>query len=206
MPYTVLVSALAAIVSAAIALFGLHSWTALKVAPVIGTSFGLLYAISTLRRFGLPLSSTLEDYRRIAGISDVPKIYFWSALRICLIVSCIELPAIMLGQQIALTISATGSVVVLCVTILQSWRLTNSPVKLDVFQLAGGVGCLVIFGWMTFVIVTEARPWEQAEAVSWIVLTKMIFAINGVAAILSAVFFSFPLSLFSPFLCLLSRH
>jgi len=197
MPYTVLVSALGAIVSAAIALFGLHSWAALKVAPVIGASFGLLYAISTLRRFDLPLSSTLEDYRSVAGMSDVPKLYFWSALRIGLIAACVELPTIMLGQQIALTISATGSVVVLCATILCSWRLTNSPVRLDVFQLAGGIGCLVIFGWMTFVIVTEARPWDQAEAVPWIVVAKMIFAINGVAAILSAVLACFALAILS---------
>jgi hypothetical protein len=205
MPFTVLVSALGAIVSAAIAMFGLHSWTALKVAPVIGASFGLLYAISELRRLDLPLSSTLEDYRSIAGIGDAPKLYFWSALRIGLIATCIELPAIMLGQQIALMLSAVGCVVVLCVTIVCSWRLTNLPVKLDVFQMAGGVGCLVIFGWMTFVIVTEARPWEQAETIPWIALTKMIFVINGVAATLSAVLACFALAILSSVSRLLAR-
>jgi hypothetical protein len=205
MRYTVLVSVLGAIISAALALFGLHSWTALKFAPVIGASLGLLYATFGLRRYNLPLDASLEDYRNAAGISDVPKLHFWFAIRVGLILTCVELPSIMLGQQIALAVSAMGCVVVVCVTILCSWRQTNSPVKLDVFQFSGEIGCLAIFGWMTFVVATESRPWELAQPIPWDVLAKMIFAINGVVAILSAVLACFALAAFSSFDRFLAR-
>jgi hypothetical protein len=197
MPYTVLVSALGAIVSAAIALFGLHSWAALKVAPFIGALLGLLYAISSLRWHNLPLSSTLEAYRRAAGISEAPKVYFKSALGIGLIVACIELPGIMFGQEIALAICIAGCAVVLCATIYRSWRLTNSPVRLDAFQIAGGIGCLVIFGWMGYVFATETWPRTLDQTIPWIDLAKMIFALNGVAALLSAVIACFALAVVS---------
>ncbi|MCC8978182.1 hypothetical protein [Bradyrhizobium acaciae] len=197
MPYAVLVSVLGAIVSAAIALFGFRSWAALTVAPIIGGPLGLLFAIFSLRRHDLPLRSTLEAYRSAAGVSEALERYLKSALSVGLIVACIELPSIMLGQDTALTICVAGCTIVLGGTIYRSWRLTNSPVRLDVFQVAGGIGCLVIFGWMGYVFTTEIRPWTFDRTIPLIDLAKIIFVLNGVAALLSAVLACFALAIAS---------
>ena len=195
MPYAVLVSALGAIVSTAIALFGLQSWTALKVAPIVGALLGLLFAILSLRRYDLPLSSKLEAYRSAAGVSETPMPYLSSALGVGLIVSLIELPSIMFGQDVTLPICVVGWVVVLGGTVYRSWRLNGPPGRLDVFQITGGIACLVIFGWIMYVFAVEIRPGMQT--VSLIHLAKVIFILNGFAAFVSAVLSYFGLAIVS---------
>ena len=83
MPYAVLVTALGAITSTAIAMFVLHSWPATKIAPLIGAILGLAIGISTLRLRGLPLAATLEEYRAARG-GDSAKEAIRQCLRIAL--------------------------------------------------------------------------------------------------------------------------
>lgn len=195
MPYTANVSALGAIVAALIGLFGFRTSTALMIAPFIGAPLGFIFAILSLRRYGLPLNSKLEDYRSAAGIEgEAPKAYLNAALGVALIVVLIELPAIMLGLDAVLVVCAAGCVVVFGGTIYRSWRLTNAPVRLDIFQIAGGTGCLAIFGSIVYVFTTEI---ELNQTISKIDLVKLIFVINGIAALLSAVLACFALAIAS---------
>lgn len=195
MSYKANVSALGAIVAALIGLFGFRTSTALMIAPLIGAPLGLIFAIVSLRRYGLPLNSKLEAYRSAAGIvAEAPKAYLNAALGVALIVVLVELPSIMLGQDTVLVVCAAGCIVVFGGTIYRSWHLTNTPVRLDIFQIAGGTGCLAIFGSIVYVFTTEI---ELNQTISKIDLVKLIFVINGIAAILSAVPVCFALAIAS---------
>lgn len=182
MPYAVLVSALGAIVAAAIAMLGMQSWTAFKVAPFLGALLGLFFAIFSLRRHQLPLGATVKTYRGVAGITEAPQGYLSPALGTGLIVACIELPSIMLGQETALVVWSAGLPLVLGVTIYCCWRLTHSPIRLDVFQIAGGIGVLTIFGAMLYPFLTSALD----HSISPIDLAKLIVILNLIAALSSA--------------------
>jgi hypothetical protein len=117
-------------------------------------------------------------------VSEAPKTYLNAASGVALIVVLVELPSIMLGQETVLVVCAAGCIVVLGGTIYCSWRLTKSPVRLDIFQIAGGTGCLAMFGSIAFFLVTEA---ELTQTIPMIGLAKLIFVINGFSAVLSAV-------------------
>lgn len=195
MPYAILVSALGAIVSTAIALFGLHSLAALKTAPIIGALLGLLFAILSLRRYELPLNSTFEDYRSVAGVVDTPKLHLNVALGVGLIVSLIELPTVMLGQDITLPICVIGWVVVLGGTVYRSCRFNGSTGRLDVFQITGGVAFLVISGWIMYTFAEEIKPGMQIIPIGH--LARVIFVLNGFAAFISAVLSFFGLAIVS---------
>jgi hypothetical protein len=195
MPYAVLVSALGAIISTAIALFGLHSLAALKFAPVAGALVGFLFAIFSLRLNDLPLRSTLEDYRSLAGVSQDQRRYLNSALRVGLIVSFIELPSVLLRQDVTLPICVVGWLGVLGGTLYQGWRVSGPPGKLDVFQIIGGIACLLIFGSLMYVFALEIRPGLQNLSILYLV--RVIFILNGFAAFVSAVLALFGLAIAS---------
>ncbi len=194
MPYVILVSALGAIVATAIALFGLHSWTALKIAPFLGALLGLFFGIISLRRYQLPFDSSVESYRCAAGVGET-TVNLNSALGVGLIVSLIELPSVLLGQDIALLICMAGWVCVLGGTVYRSWRSGAYPIRLDVFQITGGIACLAIFGWIMYAFAVEMRPGMQA--MSWVHLAKAIFLLNAVAALVSAILSCFAIAITS---------
>jgi hypothetical protein len=182
MPFAVLVSALGAIVAAAFAMFALHSWVAFKAAAVIGASLGFLLAILSLRWAGLPLSSTLETYRSAVGVRGTPN--FKLALNVAVIVSLAELPAALLGWNFTRALCEAGWLFVLGSTLYLNFRFAPHSIKLDIFQIVGGIGLLLIFG--SFMYAFIVAPVE-AKAVSLFDLAKMIFIFNGCAAMLSAV-------------------
>ena len=184
MPYAVLVSALGAIVGAAIALIGFHTWTALQVATIVGALSGYLLAAFSLRRHSLPLNSTLDDYRGIAGVTRMPRQYFYAAYGVGLTVAFVELPSIMFGQNVVLVICAAGCVAIFAGTLYRSWRLTNSPVKLDIFHIVGGTSLLGIFGSIGYGLATAAQPSQNIPPIE---LARMIFVVNAIAAMLSAI-------------------
>jgi hypothetical protein len=161
MPFAVLVSALGAIVAAVFAMFALHLWVALKVAPVIGASLGFFLAILSLRWAGLPLSSTLETYRSAVGVRGTPN--FKLALYAAVVVSLAELPAALLGWDFTRTLCETGWLFVLGSTLYLNCRFVPHSIKLDIFQLVGGIGLLLIFG--SFMYAFVVAPVE-AKAVS----------------------------------------
>jgi hypothetical protein len=194
MPFAVLVSALGAIVAAAFAMFALHSWVAFKAAPVIGASLGFLLAILSLRWAGLPLSSTLETYRSAVGVRGTPN--FKLALKVAVIVSLVELPAAMLGWNFTRAWCEAGWLFVLGSTLYLNFRFGPHSIKLDIFQIVGGIGLLLIFG--SFMYAFVVAPVE-AKAVSLFNLAKMIFIFNGCAAMLSAVTCYFLVAMASSF-------
>jgi hypothetical protein len=181
MPFAVLVSALGAIVAAAFAMFGLHSWLALKIAPVVGALSGLFIAILSLRLAGLPLSSTLETYRSAVGVRGGPNLHL--ALSVSVILSLVELPATLLGWGTAHVVCVVGWLFVLGGTLYFNFRFAARAVRPDIFQFVGGIGLLVIFG--SFLYAFVVAPVEPT-AVSLIELVKIIFIINGCAALVSA--------------------
>jgi hypothetical protein len=191
MPFAVLVSALGAIVAAAFAMFALHSWVA---APIIGASLGFLLAILSLRWAGLPLSSTLETYRSAVGVRGTPN--FQLALNVAVIVSLAELPAALLGWDFTHALCEAGWLFVLGSTLYLNCRFAPHSVKLDIFQIVGGIGLLLIFG--SFMYGFVVAPVE-AKAVSLFDLAKMIFIFNGCAALVSAVSCYFLLAMASSF-------
>jgi hypothetical protein len=195
MPYAVLVSALGAIVSSAIAMFGLHSWAALEVAPIVGALVGFLFAIFSLRLNDLSLRSTLEDYRSVAGVSGIQMEYLNSALRVGLIVSFIEFPSVMFGQDVTFPICVLGWLGVLGGTLYQGWRVYGAPGRLDVFQIVGGIAGLLIFGSCMYVFALEIRPGLQNVSVFYLV--RAIFILNGLAAFASAILSLFGLAIVS---------
>jgi hypothetical protein len=102
MPYAILVSALGAIVSTAIAMFVMHSWSATKIAPAVGAILGLIVGIATLRLRGLPLRATLDEYRAAGGGesgSEILSLYLKIALNAAIVVSIVELPVFSHGEK-----------------------------------------------------------------------------------------------------------
>jgi hypothetical protein len=83
-----------------------------------------------------------------------------------------------------LVICTAGCAVVFGGTLYRGWRLTNSPVKLDILHIVGGTSLLAIFGSIGYGFATGAEP---NQIIPPIELARMIFVINGVAAMLSAV-------------------
>jgi hypothetical protein len=193
MPFAVLVSASGAIVAAGFAMFALHSWVAFKVAPVIGASLGFLLAILSLRWAGLPLSSTLETYRSAVGVRGTPN--FKLALNVSVIVSLAELPAALLGWDFTRALCEAGWLFVLGSTLYLNCRFASHAIKLDIFQIVGGIGLLLIFGSFMYTFVAP----DEAKVASLFDLAKMIFIFNGCAALVSAVSCYFLLAMASSF-------
>jgi hypothetical protein len=211
-PYAVLVSALGAIVSTAFAMFGLHSWSAMKFAPVVGAILGLIFGIATLRLRALPLRATLEEYRAAGGGdsgSEVLRQYRNIALGAAIVVSILELPVFLAGWAPASGVLETGLVLIIAYTFYRAWR-SNDPrlfnIDFDAFNIAGGVGVLLIFGFMLYApFAGQQGPMLNVSAPD---LVKGALAYNGCAAFLAVVIAVFGLNIAHRILELISpqRH
>jgi hypothetical protein len=146
---------------------------------------GFLFAIFTLRlcRFA-PVSKTARSNK----VSQF-------ALRVGLIISIIELPGVMLGQDVTLPICIVGWLGVLGGTLYQGWRVNGAPGRLDVFQLIGGIAGLLIFGSFMYVFAMEIGPGLQN--VSILYLVRVIIIPNGFAAFAPAILSLFGLAIVS---------
>jgi hypothetical protein len=184
MPYAVLVSALGAIVSTAFAMFGLHSWSAMKIAPVVGAILGLAVAIASLRRYGLSLDASVEEYRGAAGVRSpkaISSLCMKIAFGVATVVSIVELPAVLLGQTTALSICSEGWIVIIGYTLYRGWQIAdpNSFGKLDVFQIVAGAALLLIFGAFLYEVVVV----EPTQTIPELALVKMMVVLNSCAAV-----------------------
>jgi hypothetical protein len=128
MPFSFLVSALGAIVAVAFTMFGLHSWGALKFAPIIGASLGFLLA------------------------------------------TMVELPGTLLGWDFTHAMCVAGWPSVLAGTVWLNLRFTTYAIKLDIFQMVGGVGAVLFFG--SFMYTFVVAP-DEAKVTSLIDLAKI---------------------------------
>jgi hypothetical protein len=81
-------------------------------------------------------------------------------------------------------------------TLYLNFRFAPHSIKLDIFQIVGGIGLLLSFG--SFMYTFVVAPVE-AKAVSLFDLAKMIFIFNGCAAMLSAVTCYFLVAMASSF-------
>ena len=199
MPYAILVSALGAIISTATAMFVMHSMSATKIAPFVGAILGLMFGIATLRLRGLPLRATLEEYRA-AGAgnsgSEVLKEYLNVAFGGALAVTLVELPISFTGWVPASELFWPGLMVVIGYTFYRVWR-SNDPrlfnIDFDAFNIAGGVGALLIFGFLLIAPIAD-QP-SRVLAASGPDLVKGVVAYNGCAAFLAVVIAVFGLNI-----------
>jgi hypothetical protein len=151
MPYAVVTSSLGALVATGIAVFGLHSWPAFKIAPFIGGLLGAGFSLAVLRLHGLPLLASVEEYRDAAGIAaleEISPIYFKFAMAAALAVSIVEVAGLLIDPVTVLSCWSLGWVVITSYTFWRAWQL-NHPAALgrfDIIQIFGGVGFLMISG------------------------------------------------------------
>jgi hypothetical protein len=198
-PYAVLVSALGAIVSTAIAMFVMHSWSATKMAPVVGAILGLIFAIATLRLRGLSLRATLEEYRAAGGGESGSVIiseYLNIALGAAIVVSIIELPVVLIGGFSAPDVFAAGLIAIVGYTFYWAWRSSDRLLNIDfdAFNLAGGAGTLILSGLMLYV---AFGGWQNLVLnASGPDLIKGIWACNGFGAFAASVIAFFGLTIF----------
>lgn len=200
MPYAVLVTSLGAIVSTAIAMFGLHSWSAMKIAPVVGAMLGFIVAIASLLRHGLSLNATLEEYRRAARVQsllDISSLFMKIAFGVATTVSIVELPSILIGQVTALSICVAGWAVVIGYTLYRAWQVSDSSSfgNLDVFQIAGGAALLMIFGAILYGVFIRVQAGMPTQLVPALDLVKMIFVLNACVALEAMVIAIFGLNI-----------
>jgi hypothetical protein len=140
MPYAILVSALGAIVSTAIAMFVMHSWSATKIAPAVGAILGLIVGIATLRLRGLPLRATLDEYRAAGGGesgSEILSLYLKIALNAAIVVSIVELPVFLMERNAAPYVVVAGWMVIIGYALYRAWRSSDERwfnIDLDVFS------------------------------------------------------------------------
>jgi hypothetical protein len=197
-PYSVLVAALGAIVATAFAMFGLHSWSAMKIAPVIGAIIGLIVAAASLRRYGLSFGATLDEYRSAAGVrslKDISLLYMNIALGAGIVVSLVELPFVLVGQATALYVCMAGWAVIVGFMLYRAWQISDpaSFGNLDVFQIVGGTALLISLGAMLYAIAAGLKAGIPAQSVPAFGLVRIIFLLNLMAAIEAMVIVTFGL-------------
>ena len=192
MPYAILVSAFGAIVATAIAMFGLHSWSAIKIAPFVGALLGAGFSLATLRLHGLPWRATLDEYRSAAGVQSLKEIswrYLNIALGAAFVVSVVELAGLLIDPVTVLSCWSVGWMAVIGYTFWRAWQI-NHPASLgrfDIFQIFGGVSLLTISGFFLY------GPFDGSimldRGASGFALAKAIFVINawvaGTAAVIA---------------------
>lgn len=186
MPYAFLVATLGVIVASAFTMFVIRSLSAMAIAPVVGAILGFAVGVLTLRLRGLPLSATLEEYRAAAGfgsIEDFCAFIMKVALSAGVVVSIVELPALLIGEAAVLSILPAGWIVIIAYAFYRAW-LFNDPrasnTDLDVFQIAGCVALLVISGFlMLFPLFSRMSHAHNSE----LDLAKVILVTNAFAAL-----------------------
>jgi low temperature requirement protein LtrA len=117
-------------------------------------------------------------------------------LSVGVIVSLVELPGTLLGWDFTHVMCVVGWLFVLAGTAFLNFRFTAHSIRLDVFQIVGGIGLLLIFG--SFMYMFAVLPYE-AKVTSLFDLAKYIFILNGCAALVSAVSCYFVLAMASGF-------
>lgn len=212
MPYAVLVSALGAIVSTAIAMFAMHSLSATKIAPVVGAILGLIFAIATLRLRGLSLRATLEEYRASGGGNsggEIATLYLKLALNAAIVVSIVELPVFLIGRIAAPYVFAAGLTAIVAHTCYRAWRSGDQRlfnIDFDALNVAGGAGMLLI---AAFVFYGTFKGLQSLVLnASGLDLVKAVLVYNAFAAFPAAVIAVFGLGIANRILELMSpqRH
>ena len=196
MPYAVLIAFFGALVAAAVAMFGLHSWTALKMAPVAGALLGGGFAFILLRLHGLPLSTSVDEYRDAAGVQslkDVSRLYLNTAMVAAVVVSGVEVAALLIDPVAVMSFWSVGWLAVIGYTCWRAWQF-NHPASLgrfDVIQVSAGVIFLMISGLFLYgpfdgsvMLDRGASGFRLVKAIVvmnlWIALTATIIALFGV--------------------------
>ncbi|MBR1210769.1 hypothetical protein [Bradyrhizobium sp. JYMT SZCCT0180] len=197
MPYPVLVAALGAIVATAFAMFGLHSWSAVKVAPLVGAGLGCALAIASLRRHGLALGTTLEEYRgaaKVQSLADSFRLHGKAAFGIATIVSVAELPFALIGQAAVLPICLAGWVVIIGYTIYRAWQIGDVSLfgKFDIFQAVGAVSFSMIFVAILYGFFQAGMP---ARAISFFELIRIVLVGNAFATMQAMIIAIFGLNI-----------
>jgi hypothetical protein len=194
-----LVATLGVIVASAITLFGIRSLSAMPIAPVVGAILGFAIGVVTLRLRGLPLSATLEEYRAAAGfgsIEDFCTFVMKVALNAGVVVSIVELPAVLIGETAALSILPAGWIVIIAYALYRAWQINDprtSNIDLDVFQITGCVALLVISGFVLLFPLFSGTPHAHFSDLD---LVKVIFITNAFAALPAVAITVFGLYLF----------
>jgi hypothetical protein len=158
MRYIFLVSALGAIAAVAIAMFGIQTWAAMKVAPFIGALTGFAVGIATLKLRGLPLDSTFEEYKAAGKYSTLPNgapLYINIALKNAAIVSVIEAPLLFVSQATATIVFPAGWIVMCVGTFYEVWKLNQQRLldnDLDVFKPVAGTALIGIVGSIIYLL------------------------------------------------------
>ena len=187
MPYAILVAVLGGIVAAAFALFGLRSPSALVIAPFLGAILGLLLAIASLKRHGLSLSASLEDYRNAAGVRSLNQVsvrFTNIALGGAAIVSIVELFGLLFGQALVLAMVPAGCVLVVFYALFRSWQVSDAGQfgKLDAIQATGGIMGILLVGLMLYPWITRVPDGSMPI----LNVIRLVFVVNATAALEAA--------------------
>jgi hypothetical protein len=189
MPYAVLVTALGAITSTAVAMFVLHSWSATKIAPLIGAILGLAIGIGTLRLRGLPLTATLEEYRAGRGGESIKEAFSQGvrgALAAAVVISIVEMPAVLIDNSTLPFVLLAGWIVLVAHTFHRAWKLNAQRLlssNLDVFNLAGGLALIGICSTLVYFVFAGLQRGAANTEVSALFLVKAIVVWNLFTAI-----------------------
>jgi hypothetical protein len=196
MPYAVLISAFGALVATAIAMFGLHSWTALKIAPFAGALLGAGFSLVLLRLHGLPLRASVEEYRDAAGVQslkEISRLYLNIALGAALVVSAVEVAALLIDPVAVLFGWSVGWVAVIGYTFWRAWQI-NHPAsfgRFDIIQVSAGATFLMISGLFLYgpfdgsvMLDRGASGFRLIKSIVvmnlWVALTATMIALFGV--------------------------
>jgi hypothetical protein len=189
MPYAVLVTALGAITSTAIAMFVLHSWSAMKIAPLIGAVLGLAIGICTLRLRGLPLAATLEEYRAARGgesIKEAFSQYLRVALGTAIVISIVEVPVVLIENSALPFVLLAGWIVLMAHTFYRAWKLNSQRLlsnNFDIFNLVGGLALIGICSSLIYSAFERLQSGAANTDVSGLFLIKAIVVWNLFTAI-----------------------
>jgi hypothetical protein len=151
-PYAFLVAALGAIVSSAVALFVVRSWSAIAIAPVVGAILGFAVGVVTIRLRGLPLSAGMDEYKaagRGGSFEAGAPLYAKMALNFALFISIIEAPILFINKASAPIVFPAGWVVIAICLFYGVWRLNAEKSlnnDLDVFKLIASPFLVFIVG------------------------------------------------------------
>jgi hypothetical protein len=151
-PYIILVAALGAIVSTTTALFGIQTWSAMKIAPVVGAVLGFVIGVLSLRLRGLPLNAGMDEYKaagRGGAFELGAPLYAKGALYISVVISTIEAPILFISKASAPIVLPAGWVVIAVYFFYEVWQLNaERPLNndLDVFKMVAGPAVIGIAG------------------------------------------------------------
>jgi hypothetical protein len=196
MPYVVVTSALGALIATGIAIFGLHSWPAFKIAPFVGGLLGAGFSFVVLRFHGLPLRATVDEYHDAAGIpplEGILRLYFNFAFVAALVVSIVEVAGLLIDPAIVLSCWSLGWVAVTGYTVWRAWKLNHPDAlgRFDIIQIFGGVGFFMISGLLLYgpfdgsvMLVRAPDIFTIIPAIlvmnAWVAGTAVVIALFGV--------------------------